>query len=227
MIIDDIEFEKRLTAALYRAAELDYDIMPSDDDLEQIVSTSPRFRRKMKSLLSNSHRYINRQRRPNYLRVLRSVAAVFILLVVILSTIMAVLPPARAAVKDFVRSWFSDRTEYETTPDITDIELSFAYIPDGFKLVTEHSALNKFYFYENDDLMSISITISSEKHVVDNEHAKYYNTIINNREVDIYESTNPQYPTTILVYEEMSDTIIVIVSEIDITELIKIAENIK
>jgi len=48
------EFDKLLTAALYRASELDYVDLPSDEELDQMIQPSPRFQRMMDSILRDS-----------------------------------------------------------------------------------------------------------------------------------------------------------------------------
>ena len=115
MKISDAEFDILLTKAIYRAAKLDYCAAPTDDELDEIIHPSLRFRRRLKAMLSNHGRYIRSYRRPIYLRVLRTAAIFLIAFTVLLGAAMAVSPTVRAAVTDFVRSWFEDRTIYQTS----------------------------------------------------------------------------------------------------------------
>jgi hypothetical protein len=224
---DDAVFEKRLAAAFMRAAEIDYGGIHSDDELEQIVQPSPRFERKMKSLLRNPRRYLRNYRKPTYLNALQTAASVVIALAVLLAAAMAVSPSVRAAVVGLVRSWFVDRTIYETQPSVIDSEFTFGYVPEGFTLMETISTENKMlHIYKNSDSVSISIAVSSGKQAVDNEHSDCYQTKIGGRIADVYESNDPLYPNIILVYMDTSDIIVSIISSFDINKLIKVAEYI-
>lgn len=228
MRIDDAQFDELLTAALYRADELDYYDMPSDEELEQLVQPSPRFQRKMKSLLRDPNRYIRSRRLPIYVKVMRSAAAVFIVLTLLLGSAMAVSPTVRAAVVNFVRTWFEDRTVYQTPDHVLDKEWTFGFIPEGFKLIDAiETELHLLYIYQNDHALILSITVSREKQVVDNEHSVFSQTVLSGRSADIYESIDPQYPSIIVIFDELSGVFITLVSEIDVGELIRIAENIE
>ena len=54
----------------------------------------------------------------------------------------------------------------------------------------------------------------------------YYQTTVNGSIADIYESIDPSYPNTIVIYDDTSGSLITIISEIEISELIKIGESI-
>jgi hypothetical protein len=228
MKISDAEFDILLTKAIYRAAKLDYCAAPTDDELDEIIHPSLRFRRRLKAMLSNHGRYIRSYRRPIYLRVLRTAAIFLIAFTVLLGAAMAVSPTVRAAVTDFVRSWFEDRTIYQTSGHELDREWVFEYIPEGFELSDRIiNEIKQFSVYQDSNGVYIFIIISSGKQTIDNEHSDFYQTRINGKAADIYESNVRAYPNTVLVYDDRSDVFITLVSEIDIDEIIKIAEHIK
>lgn len=227
MPISDEEFEKLLIAALYKASEIDYEGEPSDDELDQIVQPSPRFRRKMKSLLRNPDKYIRNQRKPIYIKVLQNAAVVFIVFTILLGAIIAVSPTVRAGVIDFVRSWFEDRTEYLTPEDELSYKWSFGYFPEGFELLVEQDyGVSITSIYKNNNAL-ITVIISRGKQVLDNEHAIYYQVERNKRTIDIYESTDPLYPNIVVLHDDNTGSVISINSDINLNELIKIAESIK
>ena len=227
MTINDDKFEKLLTAALYRAGELDSAEMPSDGELEHLIQPSLRFRIRMKSLLRNPNRYLRNQRRPVYMRVLRTAASAIIILAMLLGAAMAVSPTVRAMVIDFVRSWLPDRTVYEVPIQALDSQWSFGYIPEGFELLLhQDDETGSVRVYQNINAVTINIIISHGKQVIDNEHAEYYQTIINDRFTDVYESSNPDYPSAVMIHDRTSGVLISIISEISINELLKIVENI-
>jgi len=60
MYLDDAEFEMLLTAALHRAAALDYEMMPPDDELDRIVQPSQQFQKRMNALLCDPNNYISK-----------------------------------------------------------------------------------------------------------------------------------------------------------------------
>jgi len=224
---DDNGFEKLLTAALYRAAELDCKDMPSDEELEQTVRPSQSFQRRMKAMLRNPNKYLQNQRRPIYLRALRSVAAAVIALTVLIGAAVAVSPTVRAAVIGLVRIWLVDRVEYETPLNVKNPEWTIGYIPEGFEVIDEVvNELKSFYVYENSDGIPIMIIISSGKQIVDNEHSVYYQITVNGYSADVYESNDPQYPNMLVIYEDKTGMLITIISEISLSELTKIGENI-
>jgi len=227
LTIDDAVFEERLKAALIRAAELDYGNKPSDEELERTVHPSPRLERRMKALLRNPRRYVRSRRKPIYLKVLQTAASVAVALAVLLATAMAVSPTVRAAVVGFVRSWFSDRVIYETQPTVIEGEFTFGYIPVGFELVdtirTDHYIR---YTYSNSDSTPITITVSNGKHELDNEHSDYVQTTIGDCITDVYKSNDPLYPNIIVIYMDANKAIVDIISQVDLDELTKIAENI-
>jgi len=228
MVKNDAEFDKLLTSALYRAAELDYIDSLSDEELEREVQPSPRFKRRMGALLRNPNRYARAQRRPLYLKVLRSAAAVFVAITVLFSGAMAVSPTVRAAVVSFVRTWYEDRTEYEIPLRVLDEEWTFGYIPEGYELTDEFlTDLQMVYFYKNVHADRIMIAISSGKQIVDNEHSDFRSTTINGHATDIYESNDPDYPSFLVMHDEVSGVFITILADVDDVDIIRIAENIR
>jgi len=224
---NDVEFEKRLTYSLYEAARLDYMNVPSDDELERIVQPSPRFQRRMGALLRNPVRYVKTQNRPVYLRTLRTVAAVFVVFMMLLASTMVVSPTVRAAVIDFVKSWFEDRTEYNTPSGPIGGNWSFNYIPEGFSLVVEtKNEIQIFLVYENKASEQIFIEIGAGQEAVDNEHSVSHQTTVNGRLVDVYNAVSAEYNNILVIYDAPTGVIIIVSSHIAVDELIKIAENI-
>jgi len=229
MYIDEARFESLLKAALQRAVELDIEEMPSDEELDEIIKPSPRFERRMRALLRNPHSYIKNQKRPVYLRILRHVAAVVIAVTTLFGATMVISPQARATVIEFVSSWSDGRTVYRTSNNTARGDWTIGYIPAGFKLqLEEDDELSLFYYYEheNDDLVRIFINIGGGSLMVGNENTTFYQTVINGRTADIYESNDVLYPSIIVIFDSATEDIICIISELDINELIKIAENI-
>jgi len=151
------EFDKLLTASLYRAVELDYADMPSAAELDKIVQPSENFERKMKAVLQNPKKSVKNRQRPIYYKILRTAAAVLITFTVLLGTAMAVSPTVRAAVIDFVRTWFVSPNDIRYGMNIDDVEdmiEEIKGIPEDERTDEDMQALLLLEFYK-DTYMSI------------------------------------------------------------------------
>jgi hypothetical protein len=63
--------------------------------------------------------------------------------------------------------------------------------------------------------------------IIDNEHSVFYETKGNGNAVDVYESNDPEYENMIMIHENNIGVTISIISELQLSEIFKIAENIK
>ena len=82
--------------------------------------------------------------------------------------------------------------------------------------------------YENSDSVNIVIQISAGCNVsIDNEHAEIYQININGRDADVYDSNDPGSPNGIVILDDASGNIISVISYADLSETMKIAENIR
>jgi len=226
--MDNANFDKLLTDALYRAAELEYMEKPTNDVLDKKNQPSKQFKKKITIMLRNPQSYIRNLKRPVYLRVIRAAAVVLIAFTVLFGTTMAVSPTVRAAVVAFVRTWFEDRTIYQIPDRELNEGLTFGYIPEGFVLVEEIDLdLQLIYVFQDIDSTIIYITVSSGSLTIDNEDSFYYRTTINGFPAEVYESTDDEKPSVLVVHKENTGIFITLVSKINTSELIKIAENIE
>ena len=226
--IDDALFDELFIAALYRASELDYTTIPSDDILNGFLRPSAKFQYKMKKLINSPHKYLRNMQRTLMYKVTRVAAAVFITFTILFGTTIIISPTVRAEIINFVRSWFTDRTEYWVPEKDIDDRWTFGYLPDGFELIAEQiGEAAIMQVYQRDDGIFITITISSGRQIIDNEHSDYFQTIINGRVTDVYESNDPLYPNIIVMFDYMTGKIITLISDLNLNELIMIAENLK
>jgi len=227
MSIDDAYLDKLLTDALYRAAELDYMEEPTEEELDNIIHPSNQFKRKMSTLLRNPQSYIRSHQKPVIIRVIRVAAAVFVACIVLFATTMAVSPTVRAAVVGFVRTWFEDRTTYQIPDRDLSAGLTFSYIPDGFVLLEEIDLdIQLIYIFQSVDSITINVTVSSGKLIVDNEDSFYYSTTTNDFPVEVYERIDDEKLNVIIVHHESRGVYITLESEIEVAELLLIAESI-
>jgi len=227
MEISEIDFERQLKAALIKAAEIDYmSKIPPDDE----IIVSPTLKHKMHRLLRNPSGYIRNRRRPIFMRVLRTAAMVAISLTIAFGALMTV-PKVRAAVVDFVRSWFSTHTEYRIVglPNTEIGAWKIGYVPQGYELANDYSdVLGVFLEFRNAEgaLLFIDITGGAGAIYLDNEHAEFYEIDINGNSADVYESNTVGYPSHIIVYDAGKTITITVSGETEIEELIETAKSI-
>ena len=230
--MNDIEFERLLKTAVVKAAELDYmSDMPSEEELSRIIKPSVAFEKKMTRLINSPTAYIKKLRRPLYVKALRTVASIFIVISIMFSLSM-LNPVARARFVALVRSWFDDHTEYaiidDSSSSIPDTAI-LDYIPEGFNLSFEAYnpiSLNLSYQSDNGWYFDIEILEDSNLLHLDNEHAVFYTIIVDDYDVDVYESNDENYPSTLVCYDEDNSLIVCITGMVSIDELSKIIANI-
>ena len=230
---DEDKFDKRLTSALLRTAELDYCAgLPPVEELDRLVIPSKGFRRRMAKMLKNPIVYIRNQKRPPYLRALRAAAMIVLVLSVLLGAAM-LNPTARAYIIRVVRTVFSGYNTYtysEKTGKSIRTDWEFGYIPEGFELVVQDITVDRSYYeYENVDKAYFIILIGGDSGTIylDNEHTDFYQLEIQGETADIYKALDGYKMNSIVWYREAHDVIILIVGMLDINECIYIAENIK
>lgn len=228
----DNDFDKLLTSALLEAAEIDYcgDI-PSDEELDALITPSKRFERRMQKLIKNPKAYARNLKRPIYIKALRTAAMILLAISITFGAAM-LNPTARAWVERVVATWFDDRTEYKITEESgahVPSDWVFGYIPEGFEREFEH--INELTFnveYYNSDGVNVGISINRVANVnIDNEHSEYYRIEIRGEPVDIYQTNTPDYPSHLIWYWSGEDVIVNISGYVGVEELIKIAENIE
>jgi hypothetical protein len=229
--IKDAEFDKLLTSALLKAAELDYfSDMPSDEELD--IQPSKRFQRKMARMMKNPAAYTRNAVRPVYMRALRT-AAMFALVFSVLFGALMLHPVARANIINLISTWLPDRVVYhqpEKTGKKVPSDWTIDYIPEGFELfeLQDHDQVhNSVYFDEGNRMINISIIGDSGTFHVDNERHVAYHILINGEPADVLESTDSQYASHIIWHHESSGMTFYVGGEIEIGELIKIAKSIK
>jgi len=163
-----------------------------------------------------------------YKKIMRVAASFLIAITFLFGVTMAVSPTARAAVVNFVRTWFEDRTIYHVPPQNLNRDWSFGYIPDGFELVEEiNDEHQKIFIWEDENLLPIYIIITTGDATIDNEHYNFYTITINGNIADVYESIDDEYPSMIAIHDKQNGVIIILWAYLDVNEVIKIAENIE
>ena len=223
----DKNFEKLVTAALYRAAELD-EIEAQSNVSWESITPSPRMQRRMKAMLRNPSAYVRNLRRPMYKKIMRVAASFLVTITILFSAAIAISPTARAAVVNFVRTWLEDRTIYHVPQQNLDRDWSFGYIPDGFEPIIEiNDEHQRVFAWEDENLSAIFVSITTGNTIVDNEHYKFHTSFLNGNITDIYESIDEEHPNMIVIHDNQYDVLITIWAYLEISIITKIAENIR
>ena len=230
--MNDIEFERLLKTAVTKAAEIDYmSEMPSEEELNRIIKPSAAFEKKMAKLFKNPKSYIKKLRRPLYVKALRTVASILLLISIAFSLSM-LNPDARAKFVALVRSWFGDHTEYaiidDSSANIPD-SVTLGYVPEGFHLSFEaHNQISLNLLFRADTGRYFDIEIFGDSNLLhlDNEHATLYSAVVDGCVVDVYESDGEDYPSTLVCYDEDNVLIISITGTLSIDELTKVLEKL-
>ena len=199
---------------------------------EPATANSIALDRKIYKLAENPHRYVKAQTRPLYMKVLRNAAAVLLVISTLLAASM-LNAEARAWFRQLIRDWFPDRNEYsfdEKYGQAIDRDWIFNYIPDGYELVLEDVTEHSFYReYENNQNKLLRITISGGEGTSfkDNEHYEIVQVKIQNDIAEAYMSLDPDFSNSLVWHSSKHDVLIFIRADIDIDELVLVAEGIK
>jgi len=226
--MNDIEFERLLVSALAKAADRDYMNIPG----EEIVPLSQKHQKWMQKFIKNPQAHVKRQKRPVYLRVLRTAAAIAVTTSILFGA--AMLPPeVRAIVADFIKTWLEDRVIYGvidgSVSNIPDT-ITLGYLPDGFDITFELSeGFGPVMRFESSDRQFIEIEVLAEnsKITLDNEHSDFYTTFINDNIVDVYRSNTMGYSSMLVCHNEERNIFIVIAGSIDVGELMEILGSLE
>ena len=226
--MNDVEFERLLVSALAKAADRDYINIPD----EAIVPPSPRHQRWMQRFIKNPQAHIKRQKRPLYVRALRTAAAVAVTISILFGAAM-LHPEVRAIVADFIKTWLEDRVIYGvidgSASNIPDT-ITLGYLPDGFDITLELSdSFGTVMIFESSGQQFIEIKALAEgsKLTLDNEHSDFYATFLNGDVIDVYESNTLGYSNTLVCHNEERNIFIIITGSIDVGELMEILESLE
>ena len=230
--ISDAVFEGMLAAALEEYVNTSAEATPTDEALEEMYPLPKRLARKYKKI-AKARKY----KLPLPLIYLRRVAVVLLAFVSLTFVILATNSNVRAAVTDAIVQWYKEyiNIDFGKLPDsdasdeIPDLDaLRIGYIPDGFELTSsnEDSDLREYVYATVDEKILIVGLYSSETADVgvDIEDVTFEEITINDDQAFL--SYNESFGVGTLVVGN-SKYMIVISGELEKSELIKIAENIK
>ncbi|MDR0839249.1 MAG: DUF4367 domain-containing protein [Oscillospiraceae bacterium] len=157
-------------------------------------------------------------------------AATAVAAIAIVLGVAMISPDVRAAVYGLVRARLPDHTSYEiagqeaASPGVW----SVGWVPEGFALSEAHAGDIATWLYDGADGVSIVVTIVGKngKLSMDNEHSDMTQGRVNGNAADIYTSNTEGYPSHVVIYAERESAIISVVSELDVAELLRVAQSV-
>ena len=208
------------------------DSIPTNDKLMEKLSFSPEFEIRMNKLFAKE------RRRELFNRVLfysKQIAAMLILTIAVVFSLLLINPEVRAAVKSIVIEWRDKFTSIifqsnKSSNMNDDKEWQFDYLPfgyyedkiDKFGLITNVEYVNEqdqfIYFSYQPDGVNSNISIDNENHEI-------VSTMINGTSGYIAKATDDDYENGIIW--TMDGYTFSLWSQLQVEELIKIIESIR
>lgn len=215
-----------LQAAAGEAERFLLTTLPSGDDQEHQFSS--RFERKMAKL-------IRRVKHPVRYQVMRSVAAIILVLLMLFGAVLAVSPEARARVVGWVRRTVSSFSQYDSHTPIdsgTRYVYTLSEVPEGYALLTtieEGNGQTNIYLNQAGNGLRFSYTYSGEGNsfFVETEDYDISAATVGQCSADLYIARNSG-ETNIIVWEDPSEGVLFFLSAmLDEPALIKLAESVE
>ncbi len=220
----DMEFDAMLKRAVLEAAESDY--MKSEEESSP-AELSSKYERRFRKMLKDPVAYVKRLRKPVYLRILETAAAVLL----VVSTLFGLLmlnPTVRATFSAIMNKNLDDRNLYrlmEEADTVLPDSVTLGYVPDGYELESEkydENSIDIIYSSETGELLYLILIDNIGLLQIDNEHYKIKETTIENYTVKIYETTNDKLSNKLICYDENTNLIISLDGYLSISQLKKV-----
>lgn len=225
----DEHLDELIKKALITSIKRDWIDTPVNPEVD-VIDTS-RLDKKMAKLSENPTKYIKAVQRPWYMKAMRSVAAVIIIISILFGTAM-LNAEARAWFRELIARWFGDHNEYtynDPYNQSVDRNWNFGYIPEGFELIYEDKIEHECYYEfssDTEDILRITISGGAGTLYNDNEHYEIRSVKIGNDIADAYVSFDHDFSNSLIWPSSEDDVVIIIDATLKIKEIIKIAERI-
>lgn len=231
----DNEFEELVRRALKENLRAEFpDVFDPDMEFPR-PDFSPRYLRRERKLLSDPVGYARRQARPVWQKALQTAACLVLCCAVLFAAMMAGSPSARAWVMERTVRWTEQFTEFtfiSRNPKGVTEDWRPAYIPEGFVETQakwdgdiEHLQVT----YETDDgyyfILSSMPARQSGSFNVDNEHSDYSEVEVNGHTASLFTSNTEGAPTYLLWTSADQSTAFLMASNLDVDEILRIAED--
>lgn len=224
------ELERRIREALLLAAQAESDyLLPGE--AEQ-VPLPPGFVRRMRPLLSDPFGRKRRLRR----RAGHCAAAVALAAALTAGTVLAVSPEARAWVRsilvEILEEYTTIRFVHESDGQTGELgEWTPTWLPEGYELVEK--MIDPFYStltYQNSKENYIFLHYTSSEGAtfnVDNDHHTEKVVLVNGTSAHLLQAIEDGHESSLTWYDEPSSTAFLLLAELPVEELIKVAESVE
>ena len=187
---------------------------------------SDRFEKKMKKL-------INKVKHPIRYNVLRSAAAIILIIFTIFGSLMVFSPEVRASVTGWFKETFFEFFQYSSSGDAESAEYDYHFetIPDSYKeLQVIDSKDGKTYLYVNDTGSILQFAYAyggrADNLFVKTESYTQFEGAVNGISADIYISSNENEANVIIWQDPDTETLLCIHAKAEDELLIKLAEAV-
>ena len=202
--------------------------LPTPEECERVFSS--RFEEKMKKMIRREK--LKAQSR----RLIRSAAAVLLVIVLGFGSFLAANAEARASFFGWIREVYQSSIVYRYLGDDTSAskipEYELGLLPEGFLCtVSQKDDLSGFKVYEcNDDVIFFSYYLAHEniysQYIIDPSIYDYSPVTVNGLAADFYLSTDPSETNELIFNDKRTGVVFELSSFLDEVTMLQIAENI-
>lgn len=165
--------------------------IPSEEELSETITFSPRHVKRMKKLFVNDNR---KEQIKSSLILLKKIVAIIIITTSILFGLLMTVPSVRAAVSETLILWFDKFTKFISRPAGSESKIMEpSYIPEGYvesKRVEVDNFLSIVYTNNSGDLLYF--TAIGDSISLDNENREYIEMTIENINYHIFDGSDSE-----------------------------------
>lgn len=228
--IDNIIFDSILTQALKEHSKDYLSKIPSEEKLSTELIFSDEFLNKMNKTVAKCNKEKLIKKTIFYFK--KSVATILIVIGLIFGMLM-LSHPVRATIQNVIIEWLEKYTRFEYQSDKNEIEVidyKLGYIPGGFvereKFTFDGMAVVEYTnSIGNKVIFEYSPTTDDYSINLDNENSNYKSIQLNDFDAHLFES-KVEDGRNYLLWDNNAYTF-KLISELNVDEMIKIAENVK
>lgn len=202
---------------------------------EEPLPKSPEFLKWERKLLADPFGYARKVLRPMWRKVLTTVACLMLAVTVAFGGLMAASPTARAWVSRIVTEWYENNIKFifqgKRVGNMEGQELG--YLPSGFEKISEddsNEGIREIIYQDSMDRMIIFNYQQIGDNVrfgVDNEHTDYEDVEISGQEAHLLRASSCERPNYLVWISADGNIMYMLISTVDPTELIAIAESVE
>lgn len=222
-------FEAILKVAGKEALERELEKIPPSEELDKIYKPSREYEKKLKKIISQSTR---KDKFNIFIKRFKKVAIAAVIGLIALSAVLLTVEASRNYIFNTIIKWYDQYTYVElgdSSPYITITDMPRpTYIPEGFTEVQSNLVGDmKFLIYQDSDgekILYEEYLKESFGTLVDNEHKLFIATEINGNVAHLFDSRSEGNN---ILFWKYNDSVLKLMSKINVDEIIKIAESVE